>query len=93
MWIISMIISLILCLTAWKLSVNKSRKTALVSICSLSFAAVTLLMDYRMVLNWVNKEDWTALLDVMPSMFKVIVVYVVIIIIANIIPIAIMRKE
>ncbi len=93
MWIASIIISIIFCLTAWNLSVNKSKKTYLASFGSMSFAIITLFMEYRMVLNWVNKEDWSALLDVMPSMFKVLGVYVIVIMAANIIPIAIMRKE
>ena len=91
MWIASIIISIIFCLTAWNLSVNKSKKTYLASFGSI--AIITLFMEYRMVLNWVNKEDWSALLDVMPSMFKVLGVYVIVIMAANIIPIAIMRKE
>ena len=45
--------------------------------------AITLLMEYRMVLNWVNKEDWTAMLDVVLSMFTVLCGYVILLIFAN----------
>lgn len=42
---------------------------------SLAFVALTLLMQYRMVLNWVNAEDWSALLDVVPSIFPILTGY------------------
>ena len=53
--------------------------------CSLSFVTSTLIMEYRMVLNWVKKEDWSALLDVVPTMFIVLCVYVIILLLANIV--------
>lgn len=34
----------------------------------LSFTALTLVADYSMVSNWVKAEDWSALLDVVPTM-------------------------
>ena len=40
-----------------------------------------------MVLDWVNKEDWTALLDVVPSAFTMLCGYVIIMVLANIYPI------
>jgi hypothetical protein len=52
--------------------------------CSLSFVTSTLIMEYRMVLNLVKKEDWSALLDVVPTMFIVLCVYVIILLLANI---------
>ena len=36
----------------------------------LSFTALTLVAEYRLVSNWVKVEDWSALLDVVPSMEK-----------------------
>ena len=68
MWIACGIISVIFCATAWIMTANKNRNANRASMCSLAFVAITLLMEYRMVLNWVNKEDWTAMLDVVPSM-------------------------
>lgn len=53
--------------------------------CSLSFVTSTLIMEYRMVLNLVKKEDWSALLDVVPTMFIVLCVYVIILLLANIV--------
>lgn len=34
----------------------------------LSFTALTLAASYSMVSDWVNVEDWSALLDVVPTM-------------------------
>ena len=71
------IISVIFCATAWIMTANKNRNANWASMCSLAF------MEYRMVLNWVNKEDWTAMLDVVPSMFTVLCGYVILLIFAN----------
>ena len=66
MWIVCGIISIIFCIMAWIGTINKNKKAILFSMCSLSFVTITLIMEYRMVLNWVKKEDWSALLDVVP---------------------------
>ena len=34
-----------------------------------AFTALTLLSEYAMVVSWVQAEDWSTLLDVVPSMF------------------------
>ena len=65
--------------------INKNNKAILFSMCSLSFVTITLIMEYRMVLNWVKKEDWSALLDVVPTMFIVVCVYVILLLLANIV--------
>ena len=83
MWIICGIISVIFCAAAWIMTANKNRNAGVASMCSLAFVAITLLMEYRMVLDWVNKEDWSALLDVVPSMFIVLCGYVILLVFAN----------
>lgn len=83
MWVISGIISVLFCIIGWITVVKKSKNAILASACSLSFTAITLLMEYKTVLVWVNKEDWSALLDVVPYMFKAMVVYVIVMVIAN----------
>ena len=45
-----------------------------------AFTALTLLSEYAMV---VQAEDWSALLDVVPSMFPMLIVYTVILVAAN----------
>lgn len=47
------------------------------------FTALTLLSEYAMAVSWVQAEDWSALLDVLPSMFPILIVYTVILIAAN----------
>ena len=85
MWIITGIASVLFCFIAIGMAVKKKQKAVLASICSLSFVAITLLMQYQFVLKWVNKEDWSALMDVVPSMFMVLCGYVIIMIIANVV--------
>lgn len=70
MWIICGILSVIFCVAGWIMVSKKKKNTACVfSACSLAFVSLTLLMEYRMVLDWVNKEDWSALLDVVHLCF------------------------
>lgn len=40
-------------------------------------------MEYRQILDWVNKEDWSALLDVVPFMFQPLGIYVVVMLLSN----------
>ena len=53
------------------------------SVCSLAFVSLTLLMEYQMVLQWVHKEDWSALMDVVPAMSSLLTGYVIILLLAN----------
>lgn len=84
MWIFCGIMSVVFYVMAWIMTINNNKKANLASMCSVSFVAITLLMEYRMVLNWVNKEDWSALLDVVPSMFPILFGYVILLLLANI---------
>lgn len=47
------------------------------------FTALTLLSEYAMVVSWVRAEDWSALLDVVPSMFPMLIAYTAILVAAN----------
>ena len=87
MWIICGIISVVFCVFAWVMTAKKNCKASWAAACSLAFVSLTLLMEYRIVLNWVVKEDWSALLDVVPSMFPRLTGYVIIMLLANIVPI------
>lgn len=94
MWIICGILSVIFCVTGWIMLSKKKKNTACVfSACSLAFVSLTLLMEYRMVLDWVNMEDWSALLDVVPSMFSILTGYVIIMFLVNAILIGMTRKR
>lgn len=52
-------------------------------ICSFCLHCLELLSEYAMVVSWVQAEDWSALLDVVPSMFPMLIVYIVILVAAN----------
>ena len=92
MWIICGAISIIFCIGGWTLKIKESNRAVLSAICSLAFVIATLLTQYKMALNWVNKKDWTALMDVMPSTFVILCVYAVILIFANVITIVDKKK-
>lgn len=93
MWIVCGAISLLFGIIAWLMVVNKNPKATWASACSLSFVALTCLMEYKLVLDFVNKEDWSALMDVVPGMFTVLCGYVMIMILANAIVIALVNKK
>ena len=87
MWVACAGISVLFCVVAWIMKIKKNEKASWASASSLSFVAITLLMEYRMILNWVNTEDWAALQDVVPSTFVMLCGYLIIMVFANIIPI------
>ena len=94
MWIICGILSVIFCIIGWIMVSKKKKNTACVfSACSLAFVSLTLLMEYRIVLDWVNTEDWTSLMDVVPSMFSILTGYVIVMFLANAILIGMTRKK
>ena len=92
MWIVTGIISIIFCVIAWGITAKKGKNANWAVVCSLSFVIITLLMEYQMAVNWVNKEDWGALMDAVPAMFPVLCGYVVIMLVANIGAIVINKK-
>jgi hypothetical protein len=59
----------------------------------LSFTALTLCSEYSLVSNWVKVEDWSALLDVVPSMEKALWFLTIISIVLNITPILLELKD
>ena len=92
MWIICGVISIIFCIGGWILKIKESNRAVLSATCSLAFVIATLLVQYKMVLDWVNKKDWTALMDVMPSTFVILCVYAVILILVNVLTIVDKKK-
>ena len=93
MWLICGILSVLFCIAGWILFVRENSKAAWASACSLAWVSLTLLMEYRLVVGWVSKEDWSALLDVAPSMFSILTGYVILMLLANIGPIVAMKKK
>ena len=50
-------------------------------------------MEYRQILDWVNKEDWSALLDVVPFMFLPLGIYVVVMLLSNALLVRFIKKN
>lgn len=50
---------------------------------ALSFVCFELVSEYNMVNQWVIHEDWSALMDVVPSMNGVVFCYAMIMVIGN----------
>ena len=55
MWIVTGIMSMIFCIIGWGMASKRNKIADWASVGSLSFVAVTLLMEYRKILNWVKK--------------------------------------
>jgi hypothetical protein len=92
MWMICGILSSVFTVLGWALAVKKNHKASWASLCALSFTVLTLLMGYRQILYWVNREDWTALMDVVPSTYNMFVGFAIVLILANI-PALLYRKH
>lgn len=45
-----------------------------------------------MIFEWVNKEDWSALLDVVPSVFYMLAGYVIVMLLANLFPVITVKR-
>jgi len=60
---------------------------------AISFTALTLVAGYSMVSDWVKGEDWSALLDVVPTMEKALWTLTIISILLNITPILLEMKN
>ena len=59
----------------------------------LSFTALTVVADYSMVADWVKAEDWSALLDVVPTMAVALWVLTILSISLNITPLLLELKS
>lgn len=95
MWIIFGSLSIICTLMSF-LSIFKSQEKLRAywfSILGLVFTVLTLLAGYQLVSNWVKHEDWSALLDVVPSMFTILTIYVITMLTANIIALILIRGK
>ena len=77
------VVSIVFCILGWIMIVKNNKMASWASVCSLSFVAITVLMEYRAVLEWVNKAAWSALTDVVPSTFSMLCGYVIIMVLAN----------
>lgn len=84
MWLLCMGLSVVLTIVAFVLVLKKQDKAIWASVSSLVFVIVSLLLEYKMVLDWVNKSDWAAMLDVIPTTFVMLCIYAVVIVFINV---------
>ena len=92
MWMFCGAVSLLFTVVTWILTLRIKNGADWASICALSFTAITLLLVYKMAVDWVCQEDWAALLDVLPTMFTIVTGYVILQILMNAIALGIRRK-
>ena len=93
MWLICGAVSLFFTVLTLILTFRGKNGGDWASICALSFMAITLLLEYKMAVEWVCREDWAALADVLPTMFTSLTGYVILQILLNAIALGIRRKK
>lgn len=92
MWIILGVIAILA--TYINLYMYKAGKDyKLVMAIGLSFTALTLCSEYSLVSKWVKVKDWSALLDVVPTMEMWLWILTIISIVLNITPILLELKN
>ncbi|MET3658654.1 hypothetical protein [Sporosarcina psychrophila] len=92
MWLILGLIAIVATfINLYMYGTGKDYKLAMAM--GLSFTALTLVADYSMVSDWVKAEDWSALLDVVPTMEIAFWVLTIISISLNITPILLELKN
>lgn len=92
MWIILGVIAIVATLiNLYMYGTGKEYKLAMAM--GLSFTALTFVAVYSMVSDWVKVEDWSALLDVVPTMEIALWVLAILSILLNITPILLELKN
>ena len=84
MWLLCIGLSVVLTIVSLVLVSKKRDKAMWASVSSLVLVIVSLLLEYKMVVDWVNKSDWSTMLDVVPTMFFLLCIYVVVMILVNV---------
>ncbi|WP_066303873.1 MFS transporter [Bacillus sp. FJAT-29814] len=91
MWIILGGIAIVVTLiNLYMYAAGKDYKLAMAL--GLSFTALTLCAEYSLVSDWVEVEDWAALLDVVPGMERALWFLTIVSILLNIAPILLELK-
>ena len=86
MWLILGTIAIVATFTnLYMYKTGKDYKLAMAM--GLSFTALTLCAEHSLIINWVKAEDWSALLDVVPTMEKALWFLTIVSILLNIAPI------
>lgn len=92
MWVILGVIAIIITfINLYMYNAGKDYRLAMAL--GLSFTALTLCAEYSMVSDWVDAEDWAALMDVVPTMEKALWFLTIVSILLNISPILLERRS
>ncbi len=92
MWLIFGLIAIVATfINLYMYKTGKDYKLAMAM--GLSFTALTLCAENSLVSNWVKAEDWSALLDVVPTMEKTFWFLTIVSILLNIAPILLELKN
>ena len=93
MWILFGALSVISLVIALCLASKRNSKACHLSFASLVFISLTLLMEYKLVADWVINGDASAIIDVVPYMFTPLLIYVIIMVILNLLVLYLVRKK
>lgn len=92
MWVILGVIAIVVTfINLYLYTAGKDYKLAMAM--GLSFTALTLCAEYSLVSDWVEVEDWAALMDVVPGMERALWFLTIVSILLNITPILLERKS
>lgn len=83
MWIFTGILSVIMTGVTILCALNNHQKKYFSAFMAVSFMALTILIAYHQIYEWVLREEWSSLMDVVPSMQSILFWYVFIIILLN----------
>lgn len=92
MWILFGVLALVATFFNFYLYV-KGKDYQIAMALGLSFTALTVCAEYTLVSDWVKAEDWTALMDVVPSMETALWVLTVLAIAMNLAPVFLEAKR
>ena len=83
MWIAYGVMSVIFTFLHFVYAMKGKERARWISLCAVSFTALTLLAEYSMINDWVMREDWSALMEVVPSVSTSLTGYAILMIGVN----------
>ncbi len=92
MWVILSVLAIVAtAINLYRYKTGKDYKLAMAM--GLSFTALTLAAEYKLVSDWVKAEDWAALLDVIPTMEQAVWIFTIGMIVINLVPMGLDQKN
>lgn len=93
MWIVFGVLSVIFAVMTIVFAYRRNSRFIWTEIAGLSFTALTTLAEYALVNKWVQKGDWSALMDVVPSMYTYLTGYTLVMIFLHVVAMFIYHKQ